>query len=153
MVKKTKAKASPMNQPPLTKPAMMTVGQMSDHVGTWGLYPWFREHGTHLIHLDDLSDFESLGPYCKVFICEGEQSGYLVLRYDQKRYRVKPDMFEPVAAPKCSFGEDVSVMKQKQLRRAKVSGIIWHYKRQEPGFYLESEGKKWKKQYWASDFQ
>ena len=83
---------------------------MADPAGTWGLYQWFREYGEQLIHPDDLGAFERLQPNSKVFLCEEEQAGYLVLQYDQERYRVKPDLFKPVAPPKRIFRERVWVL-------------------------------------------
>ena len=126
---------------------------MSNTIGSWGLYQWFREHGVHLVHPDDLGAFERLMPNSKVFVCEGDEGEYLVLRYGQERYRAKPELFKVVSPPPKAFGEMVWVTKDGQPSEATVSDIIWHFQRQEPYFLLEFGGRKGTKQYWPSDFQ
>ena len=42
----------------------------------WGLYPWFIEHGTELIHPDDLEKFRKETNNCKVFQCI-EEGNYI----------------------------------------------------------------------------
>jgi hypothetical protein len=125
---------------------------MSNHGGLWGLYQWFREHGSQLIYPEDLNSFERLQPNSKVFLCEQDEGEYLVLRYDRERFRVKRALFKPVGSPKVGFGEKVWVRKEKRVIEGKVSDIIWHFQREEPMYFLELEGKKAKKQYWAADF-
>ena len=126
---------------------------MSIHTGAWGLYQWFREHGVHLVHPDDLGAFERLMPNSKVFICEGSEGDYLVLRYGQERYRTKPELFKVVPRPPRVFGETVWVTRDGRATEATVSDIIWHFQRREPFFLLEFDGKKGKKRYWSFDFQ
>ncbi len=35
---------------------------MNDSVGTWGLYPWFPDHGASLTHPEDADHHALLGP-------------------------------------------------------------------------------------------
>lgn len=116
----------------------------------WGLYPWFIAHGVDLIHPADLEAFIQENPYCKVFECI-EASDYITLRYNNNCYRVKDKLFEIVPAPKYNFGEIVKIKESGE--EAIIRDIIWHYKRQEPYYYLISiKGKKKSKRYFESEF-
>jgi len=64
--------------------------------GTWGLYPWFEEHGAELVHSDDIDEFRKLSPYGKVFLRTGEDNGFIRLAYGDRTFHVKPDLFQPV---------------------------------------------------------
>src|SRR5262249_5919736 len=50
---------------------------MTSFIDTNGVYPWFPEHGTHVVHPDDLETFTKLVPAGKVFTVVGEGDGYL----------------------------------------------------------------------------
>jgi hypothetical protein len=126
---------------------------MLNAVGSWGLYSWFREHGLDMVHPADRELFESLFPYSKLFYCEGVDGEYLILRYGTRSYRVKDNLFQIVNFSIIPFGEIVFVNKGRGILKAKVVDIQWHFQKHEPMYFVETDGKKLKKQYWASDLQ
>lgn len=120
---------------------------------TWGLYPWFAEHGTELVHPDDVEAWIALQPYGLVFERIGEAGEFIKLAYGGQVFRVKPDLFRPVQPPLKRIGDVVRVELSGALTEAVVVEIKWHFKRGEPFFLVEKKGKRSKKRYWASDFK
>jgi hypothetical protein len=120
---------------------------MDVHVATFGLYPWFEEHGIGLIHPDDVEAFRQMGPYGRVFRREGREGDYIVLRYGTGRYRVRPCLFRAVPAPACPIGTRVSFMKGAKLTEGSVCDIGWHSKNQEHMYFLIVDGKRLSKRY------
>jgi len=53
----------------------------------WGLYPWCIEHGTELIHPDDLEKFKKETNNCKIFKCI-EEGNYITLKYSDTTAKV-----------------------------------------------------------------
>ena len=121
-----------------------------DLVGRWGLFPRFDEHGAQHVHPDDLDALRELNPYCKLFFCEARED-FLVLRYQDESYRVTVELFEPVRAPAFTFNERVVVVKCGEA--AVVNGIMWHYKRSEPMFFLIKDGKLRSRRYWTDELR
>lgn len=114
----------------------------------WGLYQWFEEHGRHLVHAADLEAFRQLSPNGKLFLWEGMEGDYLVLRYGDAVFRVRPDLFRPVGEPLFGFGSRVSVPGKGD---GVVTGMSWHFKRGEPMYVITVKGKELKKRYYSSD--
>lgn len=121
---------------------------VKDTTKKWGLYPWFEEHGVELVHPDDLAAFRSLMPNGKVFELETE-GNFLALRYRDRRYRVKPDLFNPVDPPLYDFGQRVIVTATGD--EAIVDEIHWHFQRREAMFFLVQKGRRLTKRFWAKD--
>ena len=115
----------------------------------WGLYQWFEEHGTDLIHPEDLPGFRALIPNGKIFECVGRDEEYLTLRYGDMEFRVRPSLFKIVARPSRRFGEEVHLSNGK---RGIVTDIQWHFQRAEAMYHLMFDGKKRSRRYWESDF-
>jgi hypothetical protein len=107
-----------------------------------GLYPWFREHGTHLIHPEDLDAVERLIPFWRVFFCEGECDGYLVLRYRDRVYRVRPDFFTPIGNLPFGFGETVLVHGSVPPKIGVTREIGWHFGRKAAYYNLSFGTRK-----------
>lgn len=114
----------------------------------WGLYPWFEERGANLVHPDDLDDFRKLMPYGKVFFCQSKNE-FLVLRYQNSHYRVRPQLFSEVPAPEFTFGQLVHVRETGDP--AQIDEIHWHHQRAKPIFFVTFGGRRNKKRFWADD--
>ncbi|MBI5929807.1 MAG: hypothetical protein HY862_10890 [Chloroflexi bacterium] len=126
---------------------------MSNYVGTWGLYSWFRENGEHLLHPDERSDKAYENYYGRVFFCSGEtEDGYLILDFASTQYRVRPDIYQVAPTPPFKFGDKVRY-KTKPERVGIILGLNWHFKRGEPMYTLIIEGKRAKKIYYAADLE
>lgn len=116
----------------------------------WGLYPWFEEHGVELVHPDDLQAFRVLMPYGKVFERESEGE-FLTLRYGERRYRVKRELFQPVSAPMYQFGQQVIIIETGD--EARVDEIHWHFQLHDAMFFVSRAGRRQKKRFWAKDLR
>ncbi len=119
----------------------------------WGLYPWFRESGPDLIHPDDLAIVHAHSPYCVVCEVVGEEGQYLILRYYEHQVRCKPQLFQSVPRPAFRVGQLVRTKAPRTERTGVVRGIGWHYKRNEPAFFLAIESKPLKSRYWADELE
>lgn len=119
-------------------------------INSWGLFPWFPEHGTDHVHPDDLVAMQTLGPYGKLFVCE-QESDYLSLRHRDVTYRVRPTLFCPVSAP--SFGFFEHVISVSTNEEATIDSIEWHHKQAEPIFYLAIKQKRKSKRYLTSELR
>lgn len=117
-------------------------------IGKWGVYPWFIERGAKLIHPDDLEDYKKQASSCRVYQCV-EALEYLTLRYQNKCYRVKEELFQIVPAPQFDFGQSVII--KENGKKAVVSDIMWHYKSQQHYYLLVVENKKKSRRYFASE--
>jgi len=121
------------------------------YLGTWGLYPWFVENREHLVYPPDLEKFEKLSPYGKVFQCVNEDDQYLMLKYKDETFSVKPDLYKQVSAPKINFNDKVRLV-EKPNAEVVINEIFWHSDRNEPMYFITIDGKKKSKRYWNCDF-
>ena len=128
--------------------------QIREYAGRWGIYPWFVEHGKELIHPDDWNGFEEqfqkTASPAAVAQCVGASNGFLLLQYPSGVFRVKPDLFRIIPTPAFSFGEHVVVLKTPE-KRGVVYQIIWHYKENQPMYFVLYGGKRSKRRYRAEE--
>ena len=116
----------------------------------WGLYPWFIEDGVELIYPDDLEEFRKEASNCKVFKCI-EEGSYITLKYNDRLYRVKDNLFSSVPVPKFDFGQEVSIVKNKE--KVIITDIMWHYKKQEHYYFLSCQNRKKSKRYFETELE
>jgi hypothetical protein len=122
-------------------------------MSTWGLYPWFRESGLDLIHPDDLATVQAHSPYCMLCEVVGNEGEYLVLHYGELQFRGRPQLFRSLPPPAFHVGQWVRTKAPRTRRTGLVRAIGWHYKKNEPSFFLEVDGKPLKSQYWAAELE
>jgi hypothetical protein len=77
-----------------------------------------------------------------VYFCEGKCEGDFVLRAGDRFYRVRPELFKPIAA-KLPFkvGETVRVRGSVPPKIGLIRDVEWHFKRQS-AYYTLSFGKR-----------
>jgi len=75
----------------------------------WGLFPWCPEHGTDMIHPEDVEATIAMQPFGKVFKRVGTQGDFITLSYGEQRIRVKPDLFRVVDAPSKQIGDRLAL--------------------------------------------
>ena len=114
----------------------------------WGVYPWFPERGTEYIHAEDLDAFREVASNCKVFACVGEEE-YITLKYNNRCYRVRKQLFKPILAPKYTFGQRVSIRKNGE--EVTVIDIMWHYDRQKHYYLVTAGNRKKSKRYFEEE--
>ena len=125
---------------------------MSEFAETWGLYPWFAEHGLEPVHPSDWERFPALSPYGKLFHCLAEEAGYLVLQYGSQTYRVNPDLYQAVPAPLFNFGDHVQKNGQSD-RRGIIRQIHWHHQKASPIYLVQMEGQSKLKRYLQEELE
>ena len=133
---------------------MDSVSEMS-WMKKWGLCLWSPEHdaqfGSTRLHPEDRSKWNETHPYGAVLECIGVEDEYLIVGNKLLSFRLKPSLFSEVAKPRCVIGERVNVQSKGMMKAAIVLDIRWHHQRNEAYFFLEVEGKRSAKQYWAND--
>jgi hypothetical protein len=120
---------------------------------TWGLYPWFRESGIDFIHPDDLAVVQAHSPYCMVCEVVGMDGPYLVMRFGPWKFRGKPELFRAIPPPAFRLGQRVKTKVPRTSRIGIIRAIVWHFKRNEPSFFLEVNGKALSGRYWADELE
>ena len=120
----------------------------------WGLYPWHgqSEAERQLVHPQDLERLKALWPYCKVLerLGEATERGFILLRYAESVFRVRPELFQPVSTPAFDFGGEVRLRKDAE-RTGVIVAIYWHYKQARPFFLLRLGMKRSLKRYFAEE--
>lgn len=120
----------------------------------WGLYPWHgrSEAERRLVHPDDLERLSLLWPYCKVLqrLGEAAEQGFIVLRYGESTFRVRPELFQPVDPPAFGFGGEVRLRKD-HARTGVIVAIHWHYKQARPFFLIRCGQRRAAGRYWAEE--
>jgi hypothetical protein len=122
-------------------------------INTWGLYPWFREWGLDLIHPDDLATVEAHSPYGVVCEIIGSDGPFLVIRSSSHQFRGKPVLFQPVPPPAFHVRQRVKTQAPRTPRIGFIRVIGWHYKRNEPYYLLEVNGKASSRRYRAEELE
>ena len=116
----------------------------------YGLYPWFPELGSELVHPDDLQKLRDFHPFGKVFhTVEGED--WIVLHYQDHRFRVRPEKFRPVSGIRYWIGDRVMALQSGRLRAAAVDDVHWHFKLERPMYFLSFDGKRSSRRYFDDE--
>jgi len=116
----------------------------------WGTYPWFLERGVDKIHPDDLENFKKETNNCKAFECIGEDDDFIAIKYNDRIYQVKADLFKTIPAPYFNFGQKVKLKNSDD--EAVITDIMWHSTNQEHYYFLIVNSKKKSKRYLESEF-
>jgi len=110
---------------------------MTDCANSYGVCNWFPEHGAKLVAPEDVDAFTGLSPAGKVFYCIGIQGEWLVLQCGTNTYRVRPDVFRPVATPAFEVGQRVVASEKLGI----IEHVKWHFKNEVPIYLLTFGGK------------
>jgi hypothetical protein len=117
-----------------------------DVESSWGLYPWFEEHGAHLVHGDDVDELRKLMPYGKVFLRTGsDQDGFITIAYGTRTFRVKPDLFRSI--PPITFPIGTRVTIRSKDGDAVVDEIQWHHRDAKPIYFVRRNDKRDSRRY------
>jgi|GEM_PF-1066300 len=127
-------------------------GQMNER--RWGLYPWHGQSESErgLVHPEDFERLKLLWPYCKVLerLGEAAEQGFIVLRYGESTFRVRPELFQPVPPPAFDIGSEVRLRKDPE-RTGVIVAIYWHYKQAQPFFLIRLGVKRSLNRYRAEE--
>ncbi len=89
------------------------------------MYPWFPGYGYAHIHPANRREFEALEPHNKVFEKFDEINGWLLLRYGDEEFKVRPELFTNVEPLPFTFGEWVKPASQPNGPVAEITDIYW----------------------------
>ncbi|QDU31062.1 hypothetical protein ETAA8_62150 [Anatilimnocola aggregata] len=120
-------------------------------VGSYGLYPWFKEHGIDKVQPDDLERLTRLSPYGKVFCVEGIEGDWIYISYGDERFRVAPSLFETVHAPRFHLNQRIRINGKSGDVNGTVVGVQWHWKQERPYYTLQIGNRVSSKQFWEED--
>jgi hypothetical protein len=104
---------------------------------------WRPEHGLDLVDPSCTGSFSSMEPAGKVFNFSKEASGWLILIYGDKTYRVKEKAIREVPALEFDVNQQVMVGD----RIAVIGDIFWHFKDERPFYFLIFDGKRSSRRY------
>ncbi|WP_133257208.1 DUF6960 family protein [Hymenobacter edaphi] len=111
----------------------------------YGLYGWSPAYGYSYLHPANRRSFEWVEPLDKLFEKISEDEDWITLRYDERNYLVRPDLFRPVGRPPFGFGDAVEAVDlepgQPRLRGV-VSDIMWDERQDRPRYQIVVRKKK-----------
>ncbi|WP_146009639.1 DUF6960 family protein [Deinococcus planocerae] len=119
-----------------------------EKVRRFGLYPWFEEHGSHLIHPDDLDAWRALGPYGRVFELRGEEGEYFALGYGDQVFRVRPGLWRELRDVPFGVGDRVQTQDRNE---AIIHEALWHHQHKQAFYLIAKRGKRSTKRYFKYD--
>src|SRR4051812_21515200 len=95
----------------------------------WGECRCSDEHVVKYVHPDDIEMFLKHRPGYHMVECVGEGNGYLVVTFQDERYRIRPEGFFPLPTPEHGYGDRVRAQTKGKHLDCTVSRIVWHHKR------------------------
>lgn len=114
----------------------------------YGLYPWTPDYGYRYVHPASRREFEDVEPLGKVFERLGDappdrDGDWLLLRYDDATFKVRPDLFSELAGPTrrlpYHFGDPVRERTGEggqPPRQGTIAGIFWDAVADRPRYTL-----------------
>lgn len=114
---------------------------MSRKTLEFGLYPWLPGYGYANIHPANRKEFEWVEPHNKVFEKIGEVNGWLILRYADEEFKVRPDLYSPISPLPFTFGDWVRPASQPTGPIAEIMDIYWHTS-DDTAYFTLRQGKK-----------
>jgi hypothetical protein len=103
------------------------------------------------VHEDDRDAIADLPTAVRLLDLVGREGRWARVRHGTRQVRVPFASFQPVTRPpRWDVGAAVEERARPE-RRCIVWDIAWHYKRKEPVYYLEVDGKRNKKRYYLEE--
>ncbi|QIX60555.1 hypothetical protein HER32_04875 [Hymenobacter sp. BT18] len=111
-----------------------------------GLYGWTPAYGYSYIHPANRRTFEWLEPVGKLFEKIDEDEEWLLLRYDEQQFKVRPELFKELyGKPAFSFGDAVQEVAPEPGRpphRGLISDVFWDEAADRARFQLVERKRK-----------
>ena len=112
-------------------------------VNSFGTCCWHPDQGLSLICQYDRDKFPLLT--IAVFQCIKADQDWLTVQYGSDVYRVKPEIFKLVTAPKFLVGENVFVSAKNKI--GQVYSLTWHFKGCHHIYLISFNGKRSSRRY------
>lgn len=110
---------------------------MESLVGSHVVCTWFPDHGDHLVAAEDLAALSAFSPAGKIFVCEGIEGPWSLVRYGSAIYRVSAEVLTAIASPSFEVGQEVAA----NGAVGEVRSRTWHFERRAPIYGLSFAGK------------
>lgn len=116
-----------------------------EYINTWGVYPCFQGTNDDMIVPDCREEFFALRSGVKVFECISSNGEMITLKYGRSIFQVNSKLYKKVREPKYKVGDKVKIVEKSLI--AQIIDVNWHFKDDAPFYFVEIDGKKWKKRY------
>jgi len=128
---------------------------MDNYKNTWGQYSCNLDLDKKFVHPDfkdiNYSEVVSYNVICKCIDYDGT---YITIKSKNETVmKVKPDLYEVVAKELPFDFNDKVRTKTKSRTVGIIAEIGWHFKREEPLYYLLVDGKLKKTRYFAENLE
>ena len=118
-----------------------------NYIDTWGVYQCFEGIDEESVDIKNRKDFFYLVPNGKVFHCVDQKQNHITLKYGNNLYQVNAELYKIVREPRYKIGQIILIANQS----GKVMDIYWHYKKNEPFYYIKINGNNKTKRYLESE--
>lgn len=135
-------------------PAFQSEQQIPTSAMTWGLYPWFREHGMEYIHPDSRELVLKEMLYGRVFkLLDTSDRDWIEIEGSIGRLKVKPDLLLTVPSPRFDFGQAVQALPPRTVRIGTVAEVLWHQEKRRVFYQLTVEERRLSGRYWDDELK
>ncbi len=101
----------------------------------------------HRISEEERAQLRNDDVHGSVFSILGDDGAFKIVSHRGKQYRVEPHTLHEVPNPKYVIGDVFDL----HGRKAKVTAVCWHYKRAEPYYLLNFDGRQSTNRYFVKD--
>jgi hypothetical protein len=122
----------------------------------YGIFARWPKDGTDWIHPEDVTTMTGMIPSERIFFREWHGDEYATLSYGKARIRIRPAMWETVAAPEYHVGDEVeicSAMMQNEPGLAVVLEVEWDRYLKCARYTLQQHGLRLTKSFTAADLR
>jgi hypothetical protein len=117
---------------------------------SWARLTWFREHGYDKVHPEDRALLEPgiQGRLVKLIGAEGPWQRVILGKVE---VRVHRSLLTETPPPRFDYGARVRAIPPRTPVVGEIDFINWHFKREEPFYFLSINGKLDSSQYWSNE--
>lgn len=124
------------------------------NINKWGIYRWFIEYGKEKIHEDDFEYFQKNINNSCVVECIDTIDDFIVIKYNDRTYKVKGNLTVELPEPKFKFGDVVIYKNNKDVVvKGIIADVMWHTAEKKNYYFLLVGGKKKSRRYFDNDIE
>ena len=113
----------------------------------WGRCPWSYQLSKDKIHPEDLEKFSTLHGSFVVYEYIETDGDYIIIKWGNYTFRVKPDIFKEVKEPKYKIGDTVKIKGMDAI----ICLNEWHDEKKEHYYFVTINGKRKSRRYFESE--
>jgi hypothetical protein len=116
----------------------------------WARLTWFKEHGYDKVHPEDRVHLEP-GIQGQLLKMCGAEDSWQRVKWGNTEVRVHHSLLEETPSPRFDYGARVKAIPPRTPVVGEIVSIRWHFKREEPFYFLSVNGKTKGSQYWTNE--